>query len=95
MAYFMSSYEKIKEAGDRLNKTLEEQDNEFKWKTKEEYDAITNVLSQTVNKQLDEMLNNRVVHELSKNLTVFLMELGFDESMARAKASDMISVSRY
>lgn len=92
--YFMSSYEKIKEANERLNKTLVEQDNEFKWKNKEEYDDVVGVLSEVVNKQLDEMLNTRVVHNLSRNLTGFLMELGFDEQMARAKASDMISVSR-
>ena len=92
--YFMSSYEKIKEANERLNKTLVEQDNEFKWKNKEEYDDVVGVLLEVVNKQLDEMLNTRVVHNLSRNLTGFLMELGFDEQMARAKASDMISVSR-
>ena len=73
---------------------LAEQDVEFKWKDKKEYDFIVNLLSNTVNKQLDELINTRIMRTLSKNLTSFLMELGFDESLAIAKASDMISISR-
>ena len=92
--YFMDSYEKIKKAESRLNTMLAEQDVEFKWKDKKEYDIVVNLLSNTVNKQLDELINTRIMRTLSKNLTSFLMELGFDESLAIAKASDMIAISR-
>ena len=94
MTYFDSSYYAIREASEKLNAKLRSEDLECGWKNAEEYETIRKMFSDDVLEHMDEMINDRALRLTSRLLTDFFMELGFDEGIARAKASDMISITR-
>ena len=87
---FMSSYEAIQKAVEDVNKNIAQQDTELKWINKEEYDVIAKQFSDLIYKSMNEMLDNYVIRNLQNILTEFFKELGFDESIAEAKAHEGI-----